>query len=81
MQVHISSLELPNFQPAEQIKNVCMYVCMYVLKRGKRTVCEGISLPDNLVIKSLEEDGSYKYLGILEADQIMHKDYNIPDDH
>ena len=47
---------------------------LIVLKRGKRTVCEGISHPDNLVIKSLEEDGSYKYLGILEADQIMHKE-------
>ena len=31
MQVHISSSELPNFQPAEQMKNVCMYVYMYVL--------------------------------------------------
>ena len=43
---------------------------LIILKRGKRTVCEGKSLPDNLVIKSLEEDGSNKYLGILEADQI-----------
>ena len=41
---------------------------LLIIKSGKRTACEGISLPDNLVIKSLEEDGSYKYLGILEAD-------------
>ena len=47
---------------------------LIILKRGKRTVCEGISLPDNLVIKSLKEDGGYKYLGILEADQIMYKE-------
>ena len=33
----------------------------------------GIELPDGQVIKSLQEDESYKYLGILEADKFLEK--------
>ena len=31
----------------------------------------GIELPDDKVIKSLQEGESYKYLGILEADKFL----------
>ncbi|CAB4009493.1 Hypothetical predicted protein [Paramuricea clavata] len=43
---------------------------MLVMKRGKIVECNGIQLPDEETIKSVEEDG-YKYLGILELDKIM----------
>ena len=33
----------------------------------------GIELPDGKVIKSLQEGESYKYLGILEADQFLEE--------
>ena len=41
-----------------------------VMKRGKIVECNGIQLPDEETIKSVEENG-YKYLGILELDKIM----------
>lgn len=41
------------------------------LKRGKKVFSEGIKLPDETVIKSLVEGDGYKYLGVLEDDQIM----------
>ena len=34
----------------------------------------GIDLPLGEIIKSLEEDGAYKYLGVLEADNIKHNE-------
>ena len=43
-----------------------------VLKRGKITKFDGISLPDGRVMKGLIEGASYKYLGILQADQIRY---------
>ena len=33
----------------------------------------GIELPDGKVIKSLKEGESYKYLGILEADEFLEQ--------
>ena len=45
---------------------------MIVLKRGK-LVSEGIKMPDGEVLKSLEDGDEYKYLGILEADNIKHE--------
>ena len=45
-----------------------------VLKRGKITKFDGISLPDGRVMKGLIEGASYKYLGILQADQIRYTD-------
>ena len=42
-----------------------------VLKRGKITKFDGISLPDGRVMKGLIEGAGYKYLGILQADQIL----------
>lgn len=44
-----------------------------VIKRGKVT-SDGIILPDGNGIKSLHEDGSYKYLSVLESDQVKQKE-------
>ena len=44
---------------------------MLVTKRGKIIKLDGIELPNDKVIKSLEEGESYKYLGVLEADKVM----------
>ena len=41
-----------------------------ILKRGKQTFSEGISLPGTGQMKSIGEDEYYKYLGVLEADKI-----------
>ena len=38
-----------------------------VLKRGKITKFNGISLPDGKVMKGLIEGAGYKYLGIIQA--------------
>ena len=45
-----------------------------ILKRGKVTENRGIQLPKDEVIKSLSENEGYKYLGVLEADQIKHSE-------
>ena len=44
-----------------------------ILKRGKIVKSHGIQLPDEQIMKSLKEEDSYKYLGILEADDIKHE--------
>ena len=41
------------------------------VKKGTKAVVDGISLPAGEKIHELEDDG-YKYLGILEADTILH---------
>ena len=43
---------------------------MLVMKSGKRQLTEGIELPNKDKIKTLAENETYKYLGILEADTI-----------
>ena len=43
-----------------------------VLKRGKITKFNGISLPDGKVMKGLIEGAGYKYLGIIHANQIRY---------
>ncbi|XP_053114534.1 uncharacterized protein LOC128328501 isoform X2 [Hemicordylus capensis] len=42
------------------------------MNRGKITKTEGIELPNGSKIKYLEEKEPYKYLGILQADNIAH---------
>ena len=43
------------------------------IKRGRVVSTEGIELPEKGKIRSLSEDSeAYKYLGILEADDIKH---------
>ena len=44
---------------------------MLVMKKGKLVKSDRIQLPNDKVIKSLEEGESYKYLGALEADEVM----------
>ena len=44
---------------------------MLVMKKGKIVKSDGIQFPKDKVIKSLEEGESYKYLGALEADEVM----------
>ena len=41
------------------------------MEKGKRTEGVGVTLPTGEIVKDLEEDG-YRYLGILEADTILH---------
>ena len=43
---------------------------MLVMKSGKRHLADGMELPNQDKIRSLEENENYKYLGILEADTI-----------
>ena len=45
-----------------------------VMKRGKRIKSDGIKMPDDQVIKSLKEGEVYKYLGILQADEVQVKE-------
>ena len=46
---------------------------LLVMKRGRLTSCDGIVLPDSKRMRSLSEGGDgYKYLGVLEADDIRH---------
>ena len=43
---------------------------MLVMKSGKRQLIDGMELPNQDKIKTLAENETYKYLGILEADTI-----------
>ena len=45
-----------------------------VLKRGNIIKSDGIVLLDDTVIRAMNEGDSYKYLGIMEADQILRKE-------
>ena len=44
-----------------------------IIKRGKKTQSEGITLPDDTPITSLKEREGYKYLGVLDADVMLHR--------
>ncbi len=41
---------------------------MLVMKGGKRHITDGTELPNQEKIRTLAENETYKYLGILEAD-------------
>ena len=43
---------------------------MLVMKSCKRHMTDGMELPNHDKIRTLEENETYKYLGILEADAI-----------
>ena len=45
-----------------------------MIKKGTKAVVDGISLPTGEHIHDLDDEGYYKYLGILEADTILHAD-------
>ena len=56
---------------------------MLVMKSGKRHMTDGMELPNDEKIRTLEENETYKYLGILEADtikQVQMKD-TIPKEY
>ena len=44
-----------------------------VMEKGKTVKSVGIELPDGKVIKRLQEDESYRYLGILGADKFLEQ--------
>ena len=46
---------------------------MLIMEKEKIVKSVVIELPDGKVIKSLQEDESYKYLGILEADKFLEE--------
>ena len=46
---------------------------MLLMEKGKIVKSVGIELPDGKVIKLLQGNGSYKYLGILEADKFLEE--------
>ena len=39
---------------------------------GKRVNSDEIALPDDTQLRALGEEESYKYLGVLEADHVLH---------
>ena len=43
-----------------------------VLKRGRLAQSEGIRLPDETTMRAMRESEGYKYLGVLEADGMLH---------
>ena len=45
---------------------------MLVMKCGKMTQSKGTALPDDTTIQAMEESEGYKYLGVLEADDMLH---------
>ena len=49
---------------------------MLAMKKGKMAKSDGIQLLNDKVIESLEEGESYKYLGVLEADEVMVHEMN-----
>ena len=44
------------------------------MKRGKQIHLDGIALPDGTQLRALGEEESYKYLGVLEADHVLHEE-------
>ena len=43
-----------------------------VIKRGTLAQTESITLPDDITIRAMEENEGYKYLGVLEASDMLH---------
>ena len=50
---------------------------LLVIEKGKIVKSVGIDLPDGKVIKSIQEGGSYKYLGILEAERFLEQEMKL----
>ena len=45
-----------------------------ILKRGRKIKSDGIRISGNNFIKSLQENDGYKYLGVLQNDEVMEKE-------
>ena len=50
---------------------------MLVIEKGRFVKSVGLELSDSKVIKSLQEDESYKYLGIPEVDRFLGDEMKI----
>ena len=50
---------------------------MLVMKTRKKVKSDGIKLPDDTVMKALRDGEVYKYLGILQADNLQKKEMKI----
>ena len=50
---------------------------MLAIEKGEIIKSVGIELPDDKVIKSLQEGESYKHLGILEADRFLGEEMKL----
>ena len=48
--------------------------CALLMKSGKQHLTDGIELPNQGKIRTLVENETYKYLGILEADTIKKEE-------
>ena len=46
---------------------------MLVIKKGKKVKSDGINLPNDTVRKALRDGERYKYVGILQADDLQKK--------
>ena len=53
-----------------EMESVIEKYAMLVMKSGKRHMTDGMELPNHDKIRTLGENETYKYLGILEADTI-----------
>ena len=64
--------ELENLIHAVRIysQDTGMECAILVMKSGKRHMTDGMELPNHDKIRTLEENETDKYLGILEADTI-----------
>ena len=51
-------------------QNIGMEISIIVMRIGKQHVRNGMELPNQNKIRTLEEKDKYKFLGILEADTI-----------
>lgn len=47
-------------------------MCCVDLETRKTIRSEGIPLPDETKIRSMKESEGYKYLGVLEAEELLH---------
>lgn len=43
------------------------------IQRGNVAETEGLQLESGTIIKSLDQDGNYKFLGILQSENIQYK--------
>ena len=44
------------------------------MKRGRQIKSDGVQIPGNNVIRSLQENDGYKYLGVLQNDEVKEKE-------
>ena len=45
-----------------------------IMRRGRQIKSDGGKIPGSNVIRSLQENDGYKYLGVLQNDEVMEKE-------